>query len=138
MASKVYLKGLEQMLLGNLAVSTDTLQALLVTDAYTFAETHNFVADVSGSEAAGANRPTLASKTVTIDTANGRVEVDCADLTFTSVSSGQTVGGVVFFKSVTNDADSYLLGFADVTDLAANGSDITYTVPADGFLQLTN
>ena len=138
MASKIYLKGLEQAFLGNLDIANDTIQALLVTDGYTFAQTHNFVSAVVAHEAAGTSRQTLGSKTVTIDTANGRIEIDAENPTFPTVSGSQNISGIVIFKQVTNDADSFLIAFGDATDLAGNGSGITVPFDADGFVQVSN
>lgn len=136
MASKLYPKGIEQAFLGNLDIANDTIRALLLTDGYTYDESDNFVSDLVASEVAGGTRVTLASKTVTIDLPNDQVEIDAADPTFNSVTTGQDVGAIVYYKFVTNDSDSFLIAFGDGTDLAANGSNITVTLDAEGFAKV--
>ncbi|MEM6435705.1 MAG: hypothetical protein AAF773_17915, partial [Cyanobacteria bacterium P01_D01_bin.115] len=61
MVSQAYTKLATEIGQGNLNWTSDTIRVLLVTDAYTYDENHDFVNDVSGSEATGATRQTLAS-----------------------------------------------------------------------------
>ncbi|MEM6437585.1 MAG: hypothetical protein AAF773_27575 [Cyanobacteria bacterium P01_D01_bin.115] len=132
MVSQAYAKLATEIGQGNLSWTSDTIKILLVTDAYTYDENHDFVNDVSGSEATGATRQTLASPVFTPDTANDRVVYDAADATFLAVTSAQTISGAVVYKEVTDDTDSPLIAFLDGTDLAANGSDIQVQFAATG------
>ena len=134
MVSRPFPKGIEEKAVGNLNWTSDTIQILLVTDAYTYNEANEFVADVVASEATGTTRQTLTGKTVSRDTANDRVILDAADPTFGSVPSAQTIGGAITYKPGTNDADSFLIAFHDGSDLVANGSDIQVQFPATGVL----
>lgn len=74
--------------------------------------------------ATGSTDQTLGSKTSTKDTSNHRAVFDAADSTFTAVASGSTIGSLVIYKFVTNDAGSTPLYFIDVTDTPTNGGDI--------------
>lgn len=77
---------------------------------------------------------TLASKTKTTDTTNDRIVYSAATLTWTAVVAGSTVGYVVIFKFVTNDAGSTPIAVIDVTDVPTNGSDLTLAPDAtNGF-----
>jgi hypothetical protein len=72
---------------------TGTVKLPLVTNAYTpDIDAHDFWNDASGSEVATGNGyntggETLASKTITYDTASDQVRWDCADVTWTFTAS---------------------------------------------------
>lgn len=78
----------------------------------------------------------LGSKTFTEDTTNDRIVYDAANPTWTAVAGGSTVGGVVIFKFVTNDAGSTPICFIDIADTATNGSDITIDFASTGIFYL--
>lgn len=82
--------------------------------------------------ATGSTDQTLGSKTKTKDTTNDRIVFDAADATFSAVASGSTVGWLVFYKFITNDAGSLPYFIADVTDTPTNGSDIVASLSASG------
>lgn len=145
MASKWYGTGLKSMVDATIAFSSDTIKAILVNASYTYDADHDFANDVSGNELTGtgytggfggSGRKTLASKTITNDTTNDRVEYDCADITWTALNAG-TIGGVVLVKEVTNDAASPIIAFLDPTNLVTNGGDVTLVIDAEGILQIS-
>lgn len=126
----------------NLNFASDTIKYLLVTSSYTFNADHNFVSDVSANELsvsgyvggfAGAGRQTLGSKAVTEDDTNDRAAVDAADpAVHSSLAAGATIGGLVFYKSVTSDSDSPLLFFLDPPDIPTNGFNVQFQFGANG------
>lgn len=136
MASANYPKFLEQRNLGNFTAGTSVVRAMLVKNTYVYSESHDFVSDVVAHEVSGGSytREDLTGVTQTRDTINNRVIIDADNITFTGVpdQGDDTVGGVVYFVFVTNDADSYLVNFQDATNIAGNGSDILVTIPATG------
>ena len=85
---------------------------------------------------------TLASKALEVDQANNRAEFDFADIVWSSISqaASETVVGLALIKEITNDAASPILCALDTATglpLTPNGSDITLTVDAQGFLHWT-
>jgi len=112
----------------------------------TTADTEEDVATISAfttlDEYDGANyaRKTLGSQTMLADNANNRGEFDFADFTWTALGAGtRQAQAAIFYKHVTNDTDSIPLYFVDSGGFpfAGNGGDVTYTVNAEGSLQIT-
>lgn len=143
MASKFYGQGMLGIMDGTIDLLTDTIKVILVNSSYTYDADHDFADDVSANELSGtgytggfngSGRKTLASKTVTNDTANDRVEFDAADLTWTGINAG-TIGGAVLVKETTNDAASRIIAFLDPINLATNGGDVTVVWDSQGLLQ---
>lgn len=112
--------------------SADTIRARLVASSFTPTKDDT---SMTGYTAIGTDQ-TLGSKTFTEDTTNDRIVYDAADPTWTAVAGGSTVGWVVVFKFVTNDAGSTPICVIDVTDTATNGGDITVTFDAAGIFYL--
>ena len=77
-------------------------------------DTENFYSDVSGSVASGASTETLASKTVTIDTTNDRVEFDAADPSQGPVTV--TTNKFVVWKDTGVASTSPLIACVDLTE----------------------
>lgn len=114
----------------------DTLKVMLIGTgvAYTPDADHRFVSSVVGSEISvtgytggfgGAGRKSLASRTLSADDTNDRGVFDAADLTWTALGSGATIGGAVLFKELTSDALSPLIAYYAFTNTPTNGGDIT-------------
>jgi hypothetical protein len=144
MASKWYGKGLLKVMNGSIDLLNDTIKVILVTSSYTYDADHDFANDVSGNELSvsgytggfgGAGRKTLANKSMADDTTNNRIEFDADDLTWTALGAGQTLGGAVLVKEITNDAASEIIAFLDPSDLVLNGSDVTFVWNAETLLQ---
>ncbi len=89
----------------------------------------------------GADRLSLASKTLTVDQANDRAEFDCADLTWSAIAlaGSETWLAYTILKELTSDALSPTLWHIDTATgipLTPNGSDITMTIDAQGLAQV--
>lgn len=117
---------------GTIAWTTDTIKARLVASSFT---PNKDDTSMTGYTQIGTDQ-TLGSKTKTKDTTNDRIVFDAADPTWSAVSAGSTVGWVVVFKFVTNDAGSTPIAVLDVTDTATNGLDITVQFDTNGIFYL--
>lgn len=103
----------------------------------------NFVADVVAVELAATNyvRKALANVVVTEDDANDRALIDADDpSTWASLGGAlnDTIVGAWVFRQVTNDADSILWCFLDVSpDVPTNGGDVLLSLSALGISTIT-
>jgi hypothetical protein len=136
MASFVFNRGARDLSTGtsgtDIEWSSDTIKARLVASSVTPTKDDT---SMTGMTAIGTDA-TLGSKTFTEDTANDRIVYDAADPTYTAVAGGSTVGWVVVYKFVSNDAGSTPIAAIDVADTATNGGDITITFAATGIFYL--
>jgi hypothetical protein len=143
MANLVYSRG--QLLAANVNSTAQVWQAMLVTTSYVANMDHNLVNSNTSSGAngepkvfeitvGGYARQTLASLATFEDDTNDFAGLDAADITFTALAAGQTVGGCVVYRystsgttgaNTTGDSGQDLLAFYDVTDTPTNGGDIT-------------
>ncbi len=144
MASVALVQGRHQAWNGGIDFLTEVFKAILMKSAYAPAVTADGITTASEIVATGytgafggAGRKTLASKAVNRDDANTRVELDCADITWTAIggATNDTIGGVKVAKEVTNDVSSIALAFDDSNDVTTNGGDVTWSPNAEGFLQ---
>lgn len=132
---------------GGLPASSDALKVLLLKSSGLVADDTLLDYDTVAAVLAGASdeadatnyvRKTLASVTVTVDDTNNRVDVDCADLTWTSLggASNNTIGKIVVYycPDTGSEADSsnVPLTFHDAT-YTTTGVDFTVTIPTAGF-----
>ena len=88
----------------------------------------------------GDGRIALASKAIAVDQVNNRAEFDCANTTWSSVvrNGSESWVALLIVKEITNDAASPVIGHIDsFTAVIPNGSDITYTVDAEGLIHNT-
>ena len=115
----------------SLAWTSDTIQALLVDSTYVYDPDDNFVSDISGELTDGSySRQTLGTKGVTEDDTGDQAYLTAAPVDFGALDN-ETPEGMVFFKFVTNDADSPLIAFFDGGfGAAANGAG--YVVNGEG------
>ena len=123
--------------------------ALLKVKASTTADTDQdaeFVSSITTlGELVATNyvRKALTGETVNQDDPNNRAEFDAGDVTFTALggATNDTIGAILLFKFVTNDADSPLIAYIDNAGAdfsqATNGSDITISWDIEGILQAT-
>ena len=121
MANALYGKGKEKILSGAIDFVTDTIKVALVKNTYPQnLSTDEFYSDIS---AYVLNTPqTLGTKTVTLGV------VDGGDVTFSTVTAGDTSEAVVIYKDTGSEATSPLLAYIDTITgfpLATNGGDIT-------------
>lgn len=147
MASGLYTAGLHEIISGGINLGTDTFKIMLVDDTYTYNADHEFVDDGSADDPAshevsatnyaggfaGSGRKTATITSQANDTDN-RVELAIADLTWSAIGgvSNDTIGGLVLYRHVTDDASSHLIAFFDITDTPTNGGDITFDFLALG------
>lgn len=118
---------------------TDTIKVALTTSSYTFnQDTHDYFDDVTnevvgtGYTAGGA---TLASPTVTLDTANDRVDFDAADTSWTT--STITARYAVVYKSTGTASTSPIVAVFDfTTDQVSSAGTFLITWNASGILRL--
>ena len=119
MANKLYPLG-AQKILGAVNLSTDTIKAALLSDAYTYSAAHEFLSDVSATVLDTA--VTLTSKSIT-----GGV-FDAADVVFALVAPGANAKFVVLYVDTGVAGTSSLLFLVDTATglpMATNGGDIT-------------
>lgn len=119
MANKLYPKGAEKIL-GSVNLSTDTIKAALLSDAYTYSAAHEFLSDVSATVLDTAE--TLASKSIT-----GGV-FDAADVVFALVAPGANAKFVALYVDTGVSGTSSLIMLIDTATgipMATNGGDIT-------------
>lgn len=136
--STLYLKGLEQIFLGAVALESDTIKLKYMKTTYTPAPTtENFLADVSANEATGAPTETLASVDVRIDAANSRIEIDAADVTETGITC--TTNKFIIYKDTGNAATSPLIACVDITEgtLSPIGGTLAITFNAEGIFSIS-
>lgn len=140
-SANYYQSGLGKCLDGTIAFLTDTIKTLLVKSSYTPNVDHDFVSDVSEISGvsgytggfAGAGRKTIASKTITADDTNNRVVMSAASVSYSTLGTGDTIGGQVLTKEITNDAASPIIAFNGLAaDVPTNGSTVTWNFHATG------
>lgn len=114
--------------------NTDDIRATLHSSTYTFAQTHQDFADLSGQ--IDSQEDTIANPAVN-NANDGTVDADCDDLSFTAVASGSTIDNYIYRKFNATAGDSELMLFFDTDSGGAisvptNDGDITVTQPAGG------
>lgn len=140
MANVVYNRGKAFLFNDAAAITSRNLYVMLVQASYDSAvnATHNVVSDVNSYELTSYSRVTLSNVTVTEDDTNGFAYLDADDVTFSAVSTGQTVGGAILYVgaayATTNDSTSEVLAFYDMANQSTNGSDVVlqWATPANG------
>lgn len=119
MPNTTYPKGAEKFQTGAVSLSSDTIKACLVTDAYAFGATHEFVTDLGAR--VGTDQ-VLGSKTITDGV------FDALDLDFGPIAPGFNIKAVVLYKDTGNTSTSPLLFYFDVVTglpMASNGGIVT-------------
>ena len=147
MASYVYNKFKENTLNGTAVVDfdTDDIYVALVNSGYvantSAQDTHDFFNDVSASEVSGSgytsNGQSLLSKTVTLDSANDRVDFDAADTVWSN--STITAYGAVLYKRVgTTQSVSPVIALIDFGGaFTSSAGAFTITWSSVGILRLS-
>lgn len=117
MASAIYPKAKEKFLTGTIAMTTDTIKAVLVdTGTYSYSAAHEFLDDLSGTVGTAI---TIDNKSVT----NGVFDTSDDTDTFSSVS-GNTVEAIVIYKDTGVAGTSPLICYIDGISVTPNGGDI--------------
>lgn len=121
MANALYTKGKEGILDETVALNSGTIKAALLR-SYTFSDSHEDLADVTGAGATVVATATIGSKTFTSGV------FDAADVTWAAVPNGTACDNFVLYQDGATDADRRLIMFVDsYTNLPVtpNGGDIT-------------
>lgn len=146
MASAWYNKGKYDVMGGSTNLTASGIKCMLVSTGYTFDPDHHFISDVVANEISvvnytggfnGSGRKLLTAKTINEDDVNDLAYFDAADVTWTSLGVGATIGGTVIVRELTADSNSILIAFMDLTDTATNGGDITVSWNVSGILKIT-
>lgn len=118
----LYDKARQRFLEGNINWNTDTIKAMLVTNAYTLnASVHEYFNDVTSGAIVSGATVTLTGKSTTGGAA------DAADVTFTAVAAGTVVDAIILWKDTGTPSTSPLLAYlgnATGLPITGNGGDI--------------
>ena len=121
MANGMYVKGIEQLMQAGINLVSDTIKVALVKNTYPQnLATDEFYSDISAYVVG--TPQTLGSKT----TAAG--VFDASDATYTAVTAGDTLEGVVIYKDTGVAGTSPLLAYIDTITgfpVTTSGADIT-------------
>lgn len=121
--------------------ATNTFRFLLLKGSgYAPSKAHHFVSSLTpGSNEVTVSayaRQTAASKARTVDAVNHRIVYSCANPDFGVLAAGETVSAMVLFRFVTNDADSILIAYYDLTDFPTDGTDFLVQLGTTGAFYL--
>ena len=117
MAARLYPKGRENFLLGNIAWVSNNIKVLLIDTAkYTYSTSHEFLTSIGSSAIVKKSTGNLASKTATGGVANAAASV------LASVS-GASAEAIVVYQDTGSSGTSRLIMYDD----AATGLPITPT-----------
>jgi hypothetical protein len=142
MPSKLYQSVFAKAFNKEIDFDTDTIKVALLTSAYTPNQTaHDYYDDVVANEVTGtgytAGGQTLASKTVTQDTANRVTILDAADVTWAS-STITARYAVIYDDTPSTNATKPLLGYVDFgSDQSSSNGNFTLTWDATGIIRIT-
>lgn len=102
------------------------VRAMLVGPSYTPNPDHQFVSSVNGELTNGSYaRKALSGKTASVDNVNDWAAYFANNPTWLALAGGEQVQRLIFFKQVTNDADSQLLYCMDLPFFTTAGEDRT-------------
>lgn len=139
MSNAVYNNVKLLMAQGGLALATDTIKVLLVTDSYVpNVDTHLYLTAIT-NEVVGtgyvAGGKTLANKTVAVDLVNDRAAFDADDVTW--ATSSIVARGAVIYKDTGTPATSPVITYLDFgANRTSDGGDFTIVFDATGILRL--
>lgn len=127
-------------------VTESALKLMLVDSTYVHDDTDDFVATNAAAKEiavagytggfAGAGRRVPAGRGLSRDDPGGEIEFDFTDETWTALAAGVTIGGVLLIVEKTNDADSWVVAYDELTgDVPTNNGNIVYQPSAEGMLK---
>lgn len=123
----------------NIDLIADTIKAMLVTATYSPNADEQFIDEAGADDAvdgraSGTTDQTIGGKVTGKDLTGDFAYFDGNDVTFTAVTAGAAVVGVVVYKDTGTATTSKILGFYDIADVTPNGGDITiqWATPANG------
>jgi hypothetical protein len=140
MANQLYNIARYKMGTSGFTFTTADVRVLLVGTGYTFNADHQFVSEVVGNEVTGGTyaRQALEGKTATQNNTLDRAVFGCNNLAWLAISVG-TIKAAIAFVQVTNDADSWLLGYIDSGGfpfVTGGGNFLIEFDPTNQFLQI--
>lgn len=139
MADSLYPIGIVGIMNGDIDLLTNDIVVLLVTSSYTFAATHDDIADAVAAELSGTgySRKTLASKTVTRSNSPIRGVFDAADITWAGINAG-AAAALIIAADLGADSASPLLVYIDSGGfpITTNGGDLAVAWAAGGIFYL--
>jgi len=122
----------------------DVIKVALMKTSYTvLVDTHDYFDDVTASEivATGytARGKALASKVITKNAGNNRIEFDAADLTWSPLGNGtnDTFDQIILLREPdtgATDANAVLIAHAVIPETTSNGGDVTLVWNSNGLL----
>lgn len=135
MASTLHLKALEIQLDAILALGTPKLY-FMATSFTPNAGTHQYFSDISASVASGTTAVTLTGVTTTIDTVNGRVELDTDNPSLAGVTASTNKYCLVVDTGVASTTP--VLATIDIVEgtLSPTAGTLSITVNAEGHYAL--
>jgi hypothetical protein len=142
MSSGLYDAARQRFLRAGIDWEDDDIDVLLVTTAYTFDGTHEYVSDVVAQETGATDYVRVSVTGRTVSDATTSV-ADAADPTFAGIGDGvnENIGGAIFFKNsgtdydggtINADANRPLICYVDFTDFTTQDQDVTLVLPAGG------
>ena len=144
MANIIFNAGLRDLLKTTKTFDAGTYKALLVrsTSTYTPNKDDDTISGLTGLveiSVASYARQTITTPTIAEVDASDLVKVDCDDVAFGSLESGQTVKAIIVYRFVTNDTDSIPLLYIDTDSgsllpRALGGGAFTVQINASGLL----
>ena len=149
MPNIVFTRFFERAFSGNLNWASAVVRCLLERSTSTLSPNKDldYVSDLTGLveiSVASYARQTLANKSIVIDDANDRIELDCDDLAFGNLETGQTARALIFYiQTGGNDstpADDALVLYIDTaTGLPATlgGGAFSVQINAEGLIQIS-
>jgi hypothetical protein len=151
MASFLYGPGVRASILGSgladpIDFLTNVMKVGLSSSVHAPDKDDEFLDDVGADDfidgelsGTGYTRQTLASKTLTYDTANDRTEWDAADTTYTGIDAGTAAQATVFDDAGASDAAKRMLGNVDSGGfpIVTNSGDVTIAWNAEGLFHAT-
>jgi len=149
MANIIYNNGLAQLLKTSGAFESVNYVAALERSTSTYAPNKDH-ADLATILAGGFveisvpsyTRKNLAAKTVTVDLVNDKAVIDCGDIDFGTLESGQTVKAVLIYRDGATNTDRIPLLYID-TDAggllprALADGNFTVRIAAEGLIDFT-
>lgn len=146
-------RGKYRVAANKLADSSEALQAILLTTAFPGISSGDLVDDGTTNDpksyeltVSGYSRQAVLSKALFEEDTVHFVGLDCADLTFASLASGQTIGflGIMLYSSsggTTSDTGQDFIGWSPLTNTPTNGGNIGITIgstTAGGLMKLAS
>ena len=151
MANIVYTKFLAEMAANDLDWETSTIRFMLERDTSAYApdKYHDFLDSFTGGggveiSVVSYGRQTMANGAINIDDANDRIELDCDNVAFGNLETGQTVQAIIVYQQTGGDdlspADDVLICYIDTaTGLPAvlGGGAFNITIDDEGLIQIS-